>query len=251
MSMRGVMRRSCALVGLGLGIAACGRSSGHDVVDATPASSATVLAVASAAPEPAKPAPCDGRELWFGGGDMTYEEREASFKKVAKAWTRECRHEALLAECGRGGGCRDTISGPLIDSAADDAERRALLGERVAANEAALVTAKDFLKRAAEITAYARSLRGDAPRGLNGVCMGRMRVDFSRIEKLRAEIRQSGHPLGVEVLQGALGSAKLCLDCSDNRNPCNDMKEELDIVKENIRDAEKALAADRKALGKR
>ena len=202
------------------------------------------LALASAvAAAPVTAAPgCDAEALWFDGGA-----RDASaFDAVLRAWSSECRREALRSECAPS--CDEVISDRIIEASATPEEKKEALRTRMDLNVAALSNARGLLRRAREIQQYALSIRG-TPRSLDPVCMERLRSDFARIDELIADAKSLPIPLGGTSIREFAGSAKGCVSCGDDlTSNCNEMAEPLKDMSDNLAEADKLVAHDKKAL---
>lgn len=225
-----------------------------------------------AATMPPLDGPCDANALWFDR--MSHEGEPEDNLARFTAWFAKrdasCRRTAMEGECTNG--CGDLLSDRLIAAANDPGEAGALRRFRLDQNEPLLKTSRELDKLVRAITDRASRLRTQ-PRNMPKIdrgmsddeiaeqissldshpCIVRMRRDMKDIDDLLAKLkgRAPEMPAGLFLnYSAALGDARACLDCSDNRATCDDIAESLRNADEIIADLEKLVAADRKALGK-
>lgn len=125
---------------------------------------------------------------------------------------------------------------------------------------AGVARARQLQTKATGVTTYARSITA-SPRqsaynhattvegmaeeiARGNPCITRLQKDFRQIEVLRTEVataKQSMPSWGYyDILDDALVDAKLCVDCSDNRKPCQSMITQLKSADDELRLQEKA-----------
>jgi hypothetical protein len=222
------------------------------------------------APElPPAPPPCDVHALWFGEGNEAsapFEDRRRAAVAAMSAWTPACRWAAHTESCKQG--CDELLSDMLIDAARDTDEKRRLLAWRRDRNTESVAAARRLERKLSAFVSYALRII-DSPRMddystgtsveavardiVNGnPCLVRMRADFVKLNELNAEIDASLAllPSGSIGLKSLTFQARSCVDCSNDRSLCRDMKPEFETFRENIAEAEKLVTADAARLRK-
>lgn len=211
----------------------------------TPAATATAPAPAVTPAAPAKPK-CTLDGLYKPETHPSQEAAQAAVVAIVKGWTPECRREAFDAECAKR--CNSFPSDMLI-AAAPREEARALRGERIARNRAAIAKYNAITMRVEGLHAYAMRSRS-LPRGVSEDCMPRMRADFARADALRTELdaQLPELPFGSVGARSWIANLRSCLDCSDDRSGCDSALEERALHLEARKSWEDELKADERAL---
>jgi hypothetical protein len=214
-------------------------------------------------------AECDADKAWFadfpeeGMPDGFVEAHPAAFTKLLAKWTPECRAKAMTTLCATHG-CDDLPSTQLIDAAATPDEKRAARTTRLTGNVEAVKRGRIHLAATQRLVNYALSIRNvprPSSRGksdeemaedlANGnPCLDRMRNDFARIDAANAAIGNdlSSLPFGLVGLRSELMLTKSCVDCSNDRSSCDELREPLKDATELLADYDKLIASDRAAL---
>ena len=251
---------------LALGVA-CSKPTPERSAQPKPSATVHASALPSAPSKTPPPAPtCDGHSLWFDsnwGG--TPEQNQASFVSVVKSWSADCRMKAVELECGYC--CDDFITAMLIQGGSNVAAQRSLLRVRYDRNLACSSRAEEVFAKVKEITRYARSLigspRSSAYRNQNesledkaahlvdgDPCIERMKREFERIRVLNSEVTSNlpKLPQGFVGLSSTLSFTQNCLNCADDRSPCEDMTQDLTTPAKILASHKKLVANDKRVL---
>ena len=227
----------------------------------------------SIAPTAVPTAPCDLSGAWEA--DVRDDVAELSDEHLGKfraritAWSQECRMRAIANLCSAGCQVQEAMTDAFIADAPLD-EQKLLRKVRLDGNIAELKLTRAYYVRAKAIIDYALSIVGsprasyyDKPNAnfdetvqeiANGnPCRVRMKRDFDRIEDLVNEIEQKRpQMIGMSAaqLEVVLRESKSCLDCSDDRMMCKELRTDLGDVSEILDDGDKFVTKDKKLLAK-
>lgn len=164
-----------------------------------------------------------------------------------RSWTPECRREAFDDACADR--CFTHETDEVLLAAANDAERRLLLVDRIARNRASIKMGEELYARMKTFIDHIKATE-KLPRSLAQDCMTRMRAEFAKADEFIKEIDEKAAklPEGFIIYKSPLLMSKSCASCSDDgRNACPDVYAEF-ADRENIDDMKKELDADEAAL---
>lgn len=174
-----------------------------------------------------------------------------TFIAHAKKWTPECRMRAIKDACSL-----HCIYGDeymvMIESAADLAEGRALLGAVLTINESRLKHARAALTDAKRFATYAKTTVPHGSAAVGGQeCQLRMRRDHDLLSGLQ---QNADKPFTRNIVWSAFMHAKGCVTCSESvgrERECKWMQEAISKGDTELRKAEKDQADTRTVFNRK
>lgn len=209
----------------GVTIAACSKGKSED---------GTALAPAASAATPAVPS-C---EQALAGAYAKAEIAEAA--SMAKALGAPCRRRLMEDLCTSPVPCADNHADALVEATADGAERKALLGIQLPVRAKTVERAEALFRETQQVGEHALAIR-NGRRSVTPECMNRFRADMAKINALKARYVEEATPTVFDA-QGVLNLSLGCLDCSDNRTPCDEISYALKSTRESLAEARDELA---------
>lgn len=172
------------------------------------------------------------------------------FEIRAKRWTPECRMLAIKSACAPHCFNEDAYVA-IIESAADLAEGKTLLGTVLAINEAELKHARVAIADMKTFVAYTKTIVPHSSGSVGGrECFERMRRDKQRVNDMEEQVKGR---FAFAVVGMSFGHARMCVSCDESANRqryCKWMHEELANGGSQLHDAEKELVRMRRVMAR-